>query len=94
MGYIEQHACINTSDLALLNRFLSEDVVCYFVRKMTVSSDDEVMFFSHDSVVRIIKKLPKYVDRTGRKFYELSFQQRIRLIDDMLNDNELKLLYK
>lgn len=94
MGYVEQHACISTSDLALLKGFLSEDVVCYFVRRVEVSADRSLVVFPHDSVVSMIKMLPKYVDKTGRKFFELSFQQKARLIDELLDDGELKLLCK
>lgn len=92
MFFAERYVCINTSDLFLLNEFLSEDVVYYFVRKVSIISGDLVIC-SHDFVVRIISALLRLLFEKKSRFCELSFQERIQLIDDLFDtSNELKIL--
>ena len=90
----EQHICISTSDLFLLSEFLGEDVVYYFVRKANVISGDLVVC-SHELVMNLIATLRELLFEKDCRFCELSFQQRIQLIDDLFEtNNELRILRK
>lgn len=92
MFFAERYVCINTSDLFLLSEFLSEDVVYYFVRKASIVFGGLVIC-SHDFVIGIISALMRLLYEKKSRFCELSFQERIQLIDDLFDANsELKIL--
>lgn len=94
MFLAERYVCISTSDLFLLSEFLGEDVVYYFVRKANVISGDLVVC-SHDFVMSLLATLRDLLFEKNNRFCELSFQQRIQLIDDLFDTNSgLKTLRK
>lgn len=86
------HVGMSASDLALLRSFLRDDVVCYFIRKADIISGGELIVLSNEAVVHIINFLQRQASRLGRKFFELSFQQKKELIDELLGSEQLSLM--
>ena len=75
---------INTSDLALLQRFLSKEVVCYLFNKIEADSNKELVFLSHSIVTSVIDRLQACM--IDKKFSEMSFKQRVILMNSVLDD--------
>lgn len=86
MFLAEQYVSISTSDLFLLSEFLGEDVVYYFIRKVNVVSGDLVVC-SHDFVMSLLTTLRGLLFEKDIRFCDLSFQQRIQLVDDLFDNN-------
>ena len=84
--FSKYNVSINTSDLELLQKFLSREIVCYFVQKIKVRSDSDLIFLSHGVVTAIIEKLQLNIKTTNQKFNELSFTQKMALMADVINN--------
>ena len=85
---------INASDLALLEGFLHKDIVFYFIRRVDVVANGQLIFFSKNMVVYVIIWLQKQAAQLGRKFFELSFQQKKELVDKLISSGQLDLIKK
>ena len=88
-SYEEKSRGMIPSDLLILEGFLHEDVVYYFVQKAGVVSDGQMIVFPKGSGIYIISWLQKQADNLGYKFFELSFQQKKALIDKFFNNEHI-----
>lgn len=86
---MQRHVGVVPSDLSILEGFLQEDVVYYFVRKAGTISDGQMIIFPKGSGIYIVRWLQKQADMLGHKFFELSFQEKKALIDKFFNNEHI-----
>lgn len=76
---------INYDDLEFLDAFLGNDVATYIVYRISATCENGFRYLNRIDAKQIIYHISDYLTRLNITFYELSFTQKKRMVDDILS---------